>query len=130
GALDRSILAAHVGEAEDAAVVVTGPPRRSAFEVRAPAEVRRFGRLRLRESVLLELPVGRSPPTSGAILDVLGLLQAPRGPQNGFDERTWLRRRGVHVVLRADRWRVTGRRGGVGGFADRLRARLSRTIAP
>jgi competence protein ComEC len=129
-ALDHSVLAAHMGEAEDAVVIVTGPPRRGSFDVRAPAEVRRFGLLRIRESVLLELPVGRSPPASGAILEVLGMLRAPRGPANGFDERLWLRHRGVHVVLRADRWRITGARGGVGGFADRLRARLARTIAP
>jgi len=129
GALDRTVLGSHLGEAEDAVVIVTAAPRRGTFELRAPAEVRRFGRLRLRESVLLELPLGRSPPT-GAILDVLGVLRPPRGPANGFDERAWLRRRGVHVVLRADRWRLAGRRGGLGGFADRLHARLARTIAP
>ena len=128
-ALDRSILAPHLGEAGDAVVVVTAAPRRGAFELRAPAQVRRFGRLELRESVLLELPVGRSPPV-GAILDVLGVLRAPRGPANGFDERSWLRHRGIHVVLRADRWRLSGSRGGLGGFADRLHARLARTIAP
>src|SRR5205807_523357 len=88
------------------------PPRRR--------HVRRFGRLRPQESVLLELPLGRSPP-QGAILRVLGQIALPRGPSHGFDERTWLRRHGVHVVLHGDRWRLIGRRGGLGGVTDRLR---------
>jgi competence protein ComEC len=33
-------------------------------------------------------------------------------------------------VLRADRWQLTGHRGGLGGIADELRARLARSIAP
>ncbi len=128
-ALDASPLVPHVGEAEEAIVVVTGGPRRGRFAQRAPAQVRRFGRLRLRESVLLELPLGRSPP-QGAVLEVLGVLSAPRGPAHGFDERAWLRRKGVHVVLRADRWRQVGARGGLGGLADRLHERLAQSIAP
>jgi competence protein ComEC len=54
---------------------------------------------------------------------------APRGPKNGFDERTWLRRHGVHVVLLVDRWRIVGRRGGLGGVADALRRRLQNSVA-
>jgi competence protein ComEC len=34
------------------------------------------------------------------------------------------------VVLRADRWHLVGRRGGLGGVADRLRAALAGSIAP
>ncbi len=128
-ALDASVLAPHVGQAETAIVVVTATPRRGSFELRAPAEVRRFGSLRVHEGVLLELPLGRSPP-AGAVLEALGVLEQPRGPEKGFDERTWLRHKGVHVVLRVDRWRLVGRRGGLGGVADRVHARLARTIAP
>jgi competence protein ComEC len=40
------------------------------------------------------------------------------------------RGRGVHVVLRAERWRVLGRRGGLGGVADRLHGRLVRDAVP
>jgi competence protein ComEC len=54
----------------------------------------------------------------------------PRGPSHGFDERTWLRRQGIHVVLHVDDWRVVGRRGGVGGTADALRRWLRRASAP
>ncbi len=36
----------------------------------------------------------------------------------------------MHVVLRVDAWRPVGRRGGLGGIADRLRERLSGSIAP
>jgi len=128
-ALDRSALLPRVGTAERALVAVTGPARRSQFDVRVPAQMRRFGQDEIREPVLLRLPPGRSPP-QGAILDLIGEIRLPRGPKDGFDERTWLRRHGVHVVVRADRWRIVGRRGGLSGFADRLRAHLSAGMAP
>lgn len=127
-ALDRSALVSEAGTAGRSLVVVTGPARRSRFEQRIPAQILRFGRLAVREPILLELPLGRSPP-QGACLDVVGELRLPRGPENGFDERTWLKRRGVHVVLGADRWRTVGRRGGLGAVADRLRERLARSVA-
>jgi competence protein ComEC len=127
-ALDRSVLLAEVDRAETSLVVVTAPPRRSLFDQRIPAQMLRFGRLGLREPVLLELPLGRSPP-QGARVEVLGTIRLPRGPSNGFDERTWLKRRGIHVVLRGDRWRVVGRRGGPAAIADRLRERLAGSVA-
>jgi competence protein ComEC len=128
-ALDRSALQPRVGTAERALVAVTGPARRSRFDVRVPGQMRRFGDQDIREPVLLRLPPGRSPP-EGAILDLIGEVRLPRGPKNGFDERAWLRRHGVHVVVRADRWRIVGRRGGLAGFADRLRTQLSAGMAP
>ncbi len=128
-AIDRSVLAPEIGQAGRFVLAITGPGRRSAFSLRIPAEARRFGKRELREPVLLRLPPARSPP-QGALIEVIGEIQAPRGPEDGFDERTWLRRRGVHVIVRADRWRAVGRRGGLAGFADRLRARISRSMAP
>src|ERR671938_314790 len=126
--LDRSVLAARIGWAETSVVTVTGPARRGRFELRVPARVTRFGRLRVDEPVLLELPRGRAPP-QGALLEVLGELVRPRGASHGFDEARWLRRQGVHVVLRGDRWRTVGRRGGLPGLADRLRVWLGRSAA-
>ena len=128
-ALDRSPLLPHVGSAGWARVVVTGPARRSRYELRVPGQMRRFRDDVIREPVLLRLPPGRSPP-QGAVLELVGELRLPRGPEDGFDERTWLRRHGVHVVVRASRWRVVGHRGGLGGLADGLRARLARSMAP
>jgi competence protein ComEC len=128
-ALDRSPLLPHVGTADRALVAVTGPARRSRFDLRVPAQMRQFGDEVIREPVLLRLPAGRSPP-QGAILDLIGEVRLPRGPSDGFDEHTWLRRHGVHVVVRASRWRVVGHRGGIAGFADGLRARLARSMAP
>ena len=128
-ALDRSPLLEQVDRAERSLVVVTGPPRRARYELRVPATMRRFGALRIDEPVLLQLPLGRSPP-QGAVLEVLGVIALPRGPSRGFDERTWLRRHGVHVVLHGDEWRIVGHRGGLGGLADRVRGRLDRTLAP
>jgi competence protein ComEC len=127
-AIDRSPLTSLLGTAERAQVVVTAPPRRSRFAIRVPAELHRFGTLRISEPILLELPTGRAP-AQGAVLDVLGVLAPPHGPEHGFDERTWLRRHGVHVVLRGDRWRVIGHRGGLGGVADRLRAFVTRGLS-
>jgi competence protein ComEC len=128
-ALDASWLVHEVGRSSRAQVVVTEPARRGLFDVRVPAQVRRFGRDRLHEPVLLKLPPGRAPP-QGAELEVIAKVERPRAPENGFDEQAVLRRRGVHVVLRASSWRQVGERGGPAGVADRLRARLAGTIAP
>jgi hypothetical protein len=116
-ALDRSPLTARLETAARVRMTVTGPARRGRYDVRAPAVVTQFAGRTLREPVQLKLPLGRAPP-QGAILDALVRVTAPRGPKNGFDERTWLRRHGVHVVLLVDRWRIVGRRGGIGGVAD------------
>jgi hypothetical protein len=66
-ALDRSVLLGRVDTSERARLVVTTPARRSRFELRVPAQVRRFGPWQFREAVLLELPLGRAPP-QGAVL--------------------------------------------------------------
>ena len=128
-ALDRSVLLARVDTAERSRLVVTGPARFSRFHVRLPADVERFGTLRLSEPVLLELPLGRAPP-QGAVLEALTTVRLPRPKAHGFDETTWLRHQGIHVVLRADRWEAIGHRGGLGGLADRLRGVLAQSIAP
>jgi competence protein ComEC len=124
-ALGHSALHARVDTAARAVVEVEEPPRVGRFETRVRAVVLRWDALRLHERVLLELHPGRAPP-QGARLAVLGVLHEPRGPSHGFDERTWLRRQGIHVVLRADRWRIVGRRGSI---ADRLHAWLQRDSA-
>ena len=129
GALDRSLLEPELGHSAAVTAVVTGPVRKTPFALRVPAEVRRLGDRSLRERVLLELPVGRSPP-QGAILAFRAQVDAPRGPEGGFDERGWLARHGVHVVLHGGEWRIVGRRGGIGGLSDRLRAHVARAIAP
>src|SRR5205823_3666128 len=98
------------------------------FKQRIRVRMRRFGSLRVSESAQLELPPGRSPP-QGAVVAASGELRLPRATEDGFDERTYLRRQGVHVVLRARTWRAVGRRGGLGGVADRLRAWLARSVA-
>jgi len=128
-AFERSVLASEVGRSGTVTAVVTGPVRSSAFALRLPAEVRRFDERSLRERVLLELPLGRSPP-QGAVLELRATVAEPRGPDDGFDERGWLARRGIHVVLHGHDWRIVGRRGGIGGLSDRLRAHVARAIAP
>jgi competence protein ComEC len=127
-ALDRSPLTAEIGTAERARVIVTGDARRGRFDQRAPGRVVRFGRLQPDEPVLLRFSLERAPP-QGAVLDALGVVKAPRPASNGFDERLWLRRHGVHVVFRLDEWEIVGQRGGLGGLADRLRRRLRGSAA-
>ncbi|HEY5160653.1 MAG TPA: ComEC/Rec2 family competence protein [Gaiellaceae bacterium] len=128
--LDRSPLTAHIGEAARALVVVTGPPRVSSYAVSAVGQVERFGREPLREQVWLRLPAGKKPPI-GAVLELSAKVELPAGPSaSGFDQRAWLARQGIHVVLRSGPWRRVGRRGGIGGFGDRLRERLAHDLVP
>jgi competence protein ComEC len=128
-ALERSVLAERLDTPASARVIVTGPVSRTPFAVRTPAEAVRFGAISIRERVLLELPPERAPP-QGAVLELRARPVAPRGPETGFDERGWLARRGVHVVLRGEGdWRIVGRRGGIGGVGDRLRAHVEATLA-
>jgi competence protein ComEC len=121
--VDRSALAVRVGTADRARLVVTGPPRVGRFDVRLPATVGLWGGRPVREPVLLKLPRGRAPP-QGAILELVGMLAEP-----GDFERRWLRRHGIHVVVRSAMWRVVGRRGGLGSVADRVRAHLAGSVA-
>ncbi|HEX9416881.1 MAG TPA: ComEC/Rec2 family competence protein [Gaiellaceae bacterium] len=127
--LDRSVLASRIGHVDRTLAEVTGPARRGEFALRVPVRVRRFGSLAIGEPTLLELPLGRAPP-QGAVIEAVAEAKSPRPEKDGFDERAWLRRQGVHVVLHASRWKAVGRRGGIGAVADRLRAWLSRGIAP
>ena len=120
--LDRSALAPRIGTARRFVAVTTAEARAGSFAQRQFAVV-------AGERVQLELPLGRAPP-QGARLSLLAVVKAPRGPSHGFDERTWLRRQGVHVVLRVDEWHVVGRRRGIGGIADGLRRWLRRSSAP
>jgi competence protein ComEC len=127
-ALDRSPLASHAGSATRTRLVVTAPARLGRYDISATASVVRFGTVVVREPVLFRVPRDRAPP-QGAIIETVGQLVLPRSATGGFDERVWLRRHGIHLILRADRWRVVGRRGGVNGIADRLRERLQQSIA-
>jgi competence protein ComEC len=127
--LDRSALAPRIGTFEHARVELEEPSRPGSFDQRMRALVLRWGALRVHESVLLELPLGRAPP-QGARLEVLGDLRAPPGPSGGFDEARWLRRQGIHAVLRAQSWRVVGQRAGLPGIGDRLGHWLATDSAP
>ncbi len=128
--LDRSVLAARIGQPAARSGGRDGRREPNAVSRCASLrEVRRFDGSSLRERVLLELPVGRAPP-QGAVLELRARPVAPRGPETGFDERGWLARRGIHVVLRASgSWRIVGRRGGIGGVGDRLRTAIGNALA-
>lgn len=128
--LDRSELAGLEGRSALARVEVTGPARRGQFAVRVPVRVRSFDRVELDEPARLDLPPKRAPP-QGAILELVVRVTRPHKAEGGgFDEAAYLRRQGVHVVLRADRYRVVGQRRGLPGLADELRRRIAKTMAP
>jgi competence protein ComEC len=122
-ALDRSLLEPEIGRAALAGVEVTGPARRGEFVLRVPVRVRRFGALELDERARLDLPPEQRPPPQGALLELVVTVARPREPEEegDFDEAGYLRRQGIHVVLRASAYRVVGRRGGLGGLGDGLR---------
>ena len=101
---------ARAGASADRRAVTRGRDRTRAEDARSRCASPRGAPIRtarVRERVLLELPVGRSPP-QGAVLAFRAQVDAPRGPKDGFDERGWLARRGVHVV--APRRRLADRR--------------------
>ena len=126
-AMGQSALVSEIGESASAELVVTGSARTTPWAVRVQAEVTRFGKTRLRERVLLLLPVGRSPPR-GAILETAVRVGEPREADGGFDERAWLARQGIQVVLRGGAWRQIGARGGIAGLGDRLRDRVEHAV--
>jgi competence protein ComEC len=128
--LDRSVLVHEVGHSALAQVEVMGPARRTEFALRVPVRVLRFGDLAPNEAARLDLPLGRDPP-QGSLLEAVVRVARPREAEPGesFDERAYLRRQGVHVVLSADWSRIVGRRGGVLGFGDRLRERVEASSA-
>jgi competence protein ComEC len=126
-ALRRSVLASSVGESGVAELVTVAPARSSPYSIRVLAVARAFRRERLSERVLVVLPVGRSPPR-GAIIEATVRVAEPRPEEDGFDERAWLARQGIHVVLESTSWRQIGRRGGIAGVGDALRDRIERAV--
>ena len=126
-ALRRSVLTAELGESGPARLVTVAPARASPFATRVIAVAQEFRRQPVRERVLLVLPVGRSPPR-GALVEASVRVTEPRPEEDGFDERAWLARQGIHVVLEASSWHQVGRRGGISGLADRLRDRIELAI--
>jgi competence protein ComEC len=128
-ALEKSVLQTRVGESGPAEVVTTQAARTSSWAVRAIGVTRSFDGVPLRERVLLVLPAGRSPPR-GAVLEADVRVGEPREPsgEGRFDEREWLARQGIHVVLKAASWRQVGRRGGIPGIGDDVRDRIARAV--
>ncbi len=127
--LDRSFLVTRIGHVDRTVAEVTAPARHGQFELRVMVKVLDFGDYRTGEPALLELPLGRAPP-QGAVIETVAEVKPPRPPEEGFDERAWLARQGIHVVLHGRPWRQIGRRGGIGALGDRLRAFVARGIAP
>ena len=60
---------------------------------------------------------GRPFASAGTILEASVRVAEPRPEQDGFDERAWLARQGIHAVLDASSWQGVGRRAGLRGWA-------------
>jgi competence protein ComEC len=127
--LRQSALVAELGESGSVELVTVAPARSSPWSIRVIATTRTFRRSAVHERVLLVLPAGRSPPRRGTIVEASVRVVEPRDAEAGFDERGWLARQGIHVVLEASSWRELGRRGGLPGLGDRLRDRVDRAVA-
>ena len=127
-ALDRSVLLPLVGTAERAIVETQEPPRSGASTSACARSSCAGASLRPHEPVLLELP-GRPGAAAGR-----ALVARRRAPAAA---RAVARLRRAHLApspgrpRRAARetWRVVGRRGGIGGVADRLQGWLAPTAA-
>ncbi len=108
-------LAPQIGDRVDTVATIVEPWRGGTFSARADVVLAGGGR------VLLRIPIDVARPPRGSRVQVTGRLARPRGPFNGFDERTWLARRGIHVVLKSPDVQVVGRRDGIWGVLDRGR---------
>ena len=127
--LDHSVLAPAIGTAERAVVEVEEPPRPGSFDQRMKALVLRWGDAARPRAGAARAPA-RPFAAAGSAAQADRRAAAPPGPSNGFDEATWLRRQGIHAVLRAQSFRIVGRRGGVSGVGDRVGRWLSGDSAP
>ena len=129
-ALEDSALSSHLQETVRVEAVITSPVRVSGGWQSAFATVRRCeaDASACGEKVWLELPPedGVVPLSQGLVVDLRARVEAPEGPSDsGYDQKKWLLQQGVGVVLRvtaADSLVVNGRRSGVAGAFDRLRA--------
>ncbi len=127
-------------------VVVTGPPRDRGRDLTATATSR--GPAGVGEKLLLEITRARAGAAPGAggvpglaaleegsVLKVAGRLRLPEAPSgigaDAFDERAWLRRQGIAVVLtaRASDVQVLSVRTGLPGLLDHLRDRARSHLA-
>ena len=102
----QRLLARRSARAERAVVVVTGAGASRAGSTCASRRgSTRFGR-RPRSRARPARAPARPRAAAGRPARAVATVARRRGPSDGFDERTWLRRHGVHVVLPCDRWRA------------------------
>ncbi len=106
--LGASVLTRFMGSSALMQLEVTGPARHSLYATRVPVRVRTVDHEPVGEASQLELPATVRAPPQGAILDLVARVAAPDQPtaSSSFDEASYLARRGIHAVLRADRYRI------------------------
>ena len=145
--LSRSALAASLGRTAAIDATLTDLPRMSGTKLSLPVRVTAIDGRPIAEAAHISLSLGgQAPPTidpcgalvEGTTIHLPAVLVEPLpAPVRGaFDYAQYLERRGEHVALAAplSMLEVTGRRGGLAGFTDRLRiaarAHLRRGLRP
>ena len=113
---------------------VTSPVRPGQRVSRAFVRVLVVSGSDVRDEAQLEFPSGRASLRRGSLLEALVEVRLPDAATQGaggraFDERAYLERRGVQVVLAARSVRLVGSRGGLGGLSDRLRESIRASLA-
>jgi competence protein ComEC len=133
-AIDRSPLSALAGHEVSVRGYVVKRERTSfgarRFRVRVTA-VERRGRVRDLVQVSVPRAVRYARPSIGDELVATGSLELPRRrPGDSFDYAGYLRRAGVHAILRARFAVATGRRrGGLSGAVDAIRRRAEAGVS-
>ena len=84
----------------------------------------------LRERVLLELPARALAARRAPSSTCRAVVRRPAGPRTASTSAAGSRGAASTSSSRGGDWRVVGRRGGIGGVSDRLRAHVARAIAP
>ena len=122
-----SALVGEIGESGAAELVTVAPARTSEWSTRVIAVTRAFRHEASASVCCSSCRSGarrRAEPSWRRSVRIA----EPRPEEDGFDERAWLARQGIHVVLEASSWRQVGRRGGLAGFGDGLRDRIERAV--
>jgi competence protein ComEC len=116
-AVDAGALRAGAGLHATVGGFVAGVPRRNGEEVAVEIDSPAGRLLAVAPEPVEELPVG-------ARVSVAGVLTPPEPWREGY-----LRRHGIAMVLRAERLEpLSGRRGGLAGWIDGIRARAERAL--
>ena len=127
--LDRSVLAARIGQPAGVRVVVTGAASRTPYAVRVAGGGQAFRRLVVARAGPAGA-TGRASASSGRGPRAPGAPGRPARARDRFRRARLARTTGdTRRAPRERSWRIVGRRGGIGGVGDRLRTAIGNALA-